>query len=88
MKTKYLINEIITNGFKLSNLKTIILTHCHCDHIGGVKELVDKTNVKVAAHTNDISYILQDKVIDGPYYDMMIQEQKAMKRLNCKVKKS
>jgi glyoxylase-like metal-dependent hydrolase (beta-lactamase superfamily II) len=87
MKTKYLINEIINIGFKLSNLQMIILTHCHCDHIGGVKELLDQSNAKVAAHIDDISYIIQKKVIDGPYHNMMIEEQKVMKKFNCIVKK-
>ncbi|HEX3038924.1 MAG TPA: MBL fold metallo-hydrolase [Caproiciproducens sp.] len=35
MKTKYLIQILETNKFPLSDLKMIILTHCHCDHIGG-----------------------------------------------------
>lgn len=85
LKTKYLISALEENGYRLANLKTIILTHCHCDHIGGVKELLAKSNAKVAAHKNDIPYILQETVIDGPYHKMMIEEQKAMKQLNCVV---
>jgi len=87
MKTKYLIEDLSRNGFKLENLKTIILTHCHCDHIGGVRDLTENSNAKVAAHNNDISYILQEEIIDGPYHVMMIEEQKAMKHLNKEVKK-
>lgn len=85
MKTNYLISALEENKYKLENLKTIILTHCHCDHIGGVKKLLDNSNAKVAAHKNDVPYILQEAVIDGPYHKMMIEEQKAMKQLNCAV---
>ena len=85
MKTRVLIQELEQNGFKLNNLKTIILTHCHCDHIGGVKELLEKSNAKVAAHKNDIPFILQKAVIEGSYNKMMIEEQKTMKQLSCAV---
>ncbi len=87
MKTKYLIEELKNNGYKLENLKLIMLTHCHCDHIGGVKELVVGSNAKVAAHEKDIPYILQEDVIAGSYRGMMIEEQKVMKQLNCVVPK-
>jgi hydroxyacylglutathione hydrolase len=85
MKTKYLITDLINNGYDLKQLKLIILTHCHCDHIGGVKELLENSDAKVAAHKKDIPYILQKSIIDGPYKKMMIEEQKAMSRLNCVV---
>jgi len=85
MKTKYLVEDLNKNGFKLENLKTIILTHCHCDHIGGVRDLVDNSNAKVAAHKEDIPYILQERIIDGPYHGMMIEEQKVMKQLKKNV---
>jgi glyoxylase-like metal-dependent hydrolase (beta-lactamase superfamily II) len=85
MKTKYLIQELIESNYKLQNLKYIVLTHCHCDHIGGVKELLDNSNAKVVAHKKDVPYILQETIIDGPYKGMMIEEQKTMKYLNCVV---
>jgi hydroxyacylglutathione hydrolase len=87
MKTKYLIAALEENKYKLENLKTIILTHCHCDHIGGVKSLLNNSDAKVVAHKKDVPYILQEAVIDGPYHGMMIEEQKAMKQLNCVVPK-
>lgn len=86
MMTNKLIHEIEQTGFPIKNLNTIILTHCHCDHIGGTAELVRASGANVAAHTSDIPYILRQKVIDGPYRGMMIQEQSAMKRLGCDIK--
>ena len=84
-QTDLLISQIVKEGFTLNDLNLIILTHCHCDHIGGVAELVKLSNAKVAAHEDDIPYITQDKVIDGPYHQMMIEEQKYMKKLGCRI---
>ncbi|KAB3527667.1 MBL fold metallo-hydrolase [Alkaliphilus serpentinus] len=42
------------------DLSFIILTHGHGDHIGGVKGLMDETNVPLYIHRDDL-YIIQDK---------------------------
>lgn len=83
--THLLFHQIAEAGFDLKYLKTIVLTHCHCDHIGGVTELVKYSGAKTAAHTGDIPFILQQKVIDGPYHGMMLEEQKYMKQLGCNI---
>lgn len=85
MKTKYLIQILEKNKLSLSDLKMIILTHCHCDHIGGAAELVRCSGAKVAAHKNDVPFILQQSVIEGTYHNMMLEEQKYMRQLNCVV---
>jgi glyoxylase-like metal-dependent hydrolase (beta-lactamase superfamily II) len=87
MKTKALIFAIEGCGLAMSDLETIYLTHCHCDHIGGVRELLRHSGAKVAAHRDDIPFILQERVIAGHYHEMMIEEQKAMKRLDCNVQR-
>jgi glyoxylase-like metal-dependent hydrolase (beta-lactamase superfamily II) len=87
MKTKYLIQTLEDNGFPLSHLKMIILTHCHCDHIGGAAELVRRSSAKLAAHKNDIPFILQERVIDGAYKSMMTEEQRYMRQLDCAVQR-
>lgn len=85
MKTKYFIQILEINKFSLSDLKMIILTHCHCDHIGGAAELVRCSGAKLAAHKNDIPFILQKRVIEGNYHKMMLEEQKYMHKFNCVV---
>ncbi len=85
MKTKQLIDDIQSIELQTADLQTIYLTHCHCDHIGGVRELLSLSNAKVAAHLSDIPYIIQKDIIKGPYHNMMIEEQKTMKRLHCNI---
>jgi len=40
-----------------ADVKTIVLTHHHMDHIGNLRELKRITNAKVAAHRDDVDYI-------------------------------
>ena len=49
-----------------ADVKTIILTHFHMDHMGSAKELKDLTNAKVAAHTEDADYIAGTKPLPKP----------------------
>lgn len=86
-ETDKLIANIEHDGFHIRKLRTVILTHCHCDHIGGAAELVRYTGAKLAAHTEDIPYMLHEKVISGSYHNMMVQEQAFMKQLNCVIQK-
>lgn len=85
MQTDQLIDQITKAGFGITQLDMIILTHCHCDHIGGAAALVKQSNGKLAAHEADIPFITQEKVISGPYHHMMIEEQKHMKKLGCQI---
>jgi glyoxylase-like metal-dependent hydrolase (beta-lactamase superfamily II) len=49
-----------------SELKTIILTHCHIDHIGCARDLRDKTCASVAAHPEDAGFIDGTKIPPAP----------------------
>lgn len=42
--------SLAENGGKPEELELIVLTHCHLDHVGGLKALAEKTGVEVASH--------------------------------------
>ena len=45
-----------------ANLKYIYLTHCHGDHIGGVKELKERNGGKILAHRNTAENLLDPNI--------------------------
>ncbi len=53
-------------GYQPTDVKTIILTHFHMDHMGSAKELKDLTNAKVAVHAEDADYVSGKKPMPKP----------------------
>ena len=47
--------DIILDALEGKNLKAILLTHGHFDHVGAVKELVAETGCQVYIHAADLS---------------------------------
>ena len=47
--------DTILDALEGKNLKAILLTHGHFDHVGAVKELVAETGCKVYIHAADLS---------------------------------
>jgi glyoxylase-like metal-dependent hydrolase (beta-lactamase superfamily II) len=63
---KKIVDYVQKIGRQPSNVKTIILTHCHMDHAGSVKELKDLTNAKVAVHEEDADCVSGKKPLPKP----------------------
>ena len=55
------------NGFALSDIKHILVTHAHVDHVGGLKELQIATGAEVWAHRLETPFILRGE--HTPYPD-------------------
>ena len=58
--------DIILDALEGKNLKAILLTHGHFDHVGAVKELVAETGCKVYLHSADLN--LPPMITAGPLY--------------------
>jgi glyoxylase-like metal-dependent hydrolase (beta-lactamase superfamily II) len=54
------------NGFSLEQVKRIIITHVHPDHIGSLKALLQETGAKAYSHWAEAPYIAQKPPYDGP----------------------
>jgi glyoxylase-like metal-dependent hydrolase (beta-lactamase superfamily II) len=63
---KKIVSYVQKIGRQPSNVSTIILTHCHMDHVGSAKELKDLTNAKVAVHAEDADYVSGKKPLPKP----------------------
>lgn len=49
-----ILDNILSLGFDLSDLKKIIVTHAHIDHSGGLAEIAKKVNPEILAHREEI----------------------------------
>ncbi len=61
-----LIPEIEGCGYKVSDLETIIITHTHPDHVGGLAKLKELSNARIAAHELEAKYISKEEIYQGP----------------------
>jgi glyoxylase-like metal-dependent hydrolase (beta-lactamase superfamily II) len=53
-------------GASLTDLKQVVLTHCHRDHAGTVAELQSRTQSPALAHTLDAPYVRGDAAVPDP----------------------
>lgn len=59
---------------KLSDIKTIVITHKHFDHVGSLSKMKEITNAKVAIHPADADYIRgKEKHIGGTFMNAIIK---------------
>jgi glyoxylase-like metal-dependent hydrolase (beta-lactamase superfamily II) len=56
-----IVAEIERLGHSLSELRSIMLTHAHSDHTGGVAELVRRSGAQVLAHREEAPYLQRTK---------------------------
>jgi glyoxylase-like metal-dependent hydrolase (beta-lactamase superfamily II) len=56
-----IVGQIEQQGHSASEIRSIILTHAHSDHTGGVKELVRRSGAQVLAHREEVPYLQRAK---------------------------
>jgi glyoxylase-like metal-dependent hydrolase (beta-lactamase superfamily II) len=64
---KKIVEYVQKVGRQPIDVGAIVLTHCHMDHMGSVKELKDQcTNAKVAVHEEDADFVSGKKPLPKP----------------------
>ncbi|MFC0562518.1 MBL fold metallo-hydrolase [Halalkalibacter alkalisediminis] len=53
----FMANRILKEAEKLGELKAVLLTHGHSDHVGGLKKILDKHKLPVYSHVLDIKHM-------------------------------
>lgn len=53
----FIIENMEKNGIELAQIKTIIATHGHIDHIGGLKKMQERLGARVVAHELELPAI-------------------------------
>lgn len=61
-----LLNEITKSGYKASDIESIIITHTHPDHVGGLAKLKEISGANVAAHEIEAMFISKEQTYQGP----------------------
>ena len=52
-----IIGQLEEAGYALSDLRAIVLTHCHADHAGNVAELAERSGAQVLAHRDEVPFV-------------------------------
>lgn len=63
---KKIIDYVEKKGFQPTDVKFIVLTHYHMDHMGSAKQLKDLTSAQVAVHENDADYVSGQRQMPAP----------------------
>jgi len=63
--TKYVENNLMHS---IQDIKTIIITHQHMDHVGSLSKMKEITKAKVAIHPADADYIRGKQTHAGPIF--------------------
>jgi glyoxylase-like metal-dependent hydrolase (beta-lactamase superfamily II) len=75
----YKLGELENHGISLEQVKRIIMTHTHLDHIGCLREFLDKgPHIQVWVHKDEATYLEQgdDRIVFGnKMFESMIRSQ-------------
>lgn len=56
-----IVGQLEEGGYALGQIRTLVLTHAHGDHVGGAAELARRSGAEIVAHRDEVPYIEQTK---------------------------
>lgn len=59
--TDAVLRAIAALGRRPEDLREIVITHCHADHMGSLAELAERTSAQVCVHTADAAVVRGDE---------------------------
>jgi len=63
-----LVDNILTSGLAPEKISTVVVTHCHIDHIGSLAKLKQKYGAKIIAHELDAKAVEMGKGTGAELY--------------------
>src|SRR6185312_15346474 len=67
-------NYVHNLGYKMENIKRIILTHLHIDHAQATNEVKKRTGARIYSHWIEAGYLTQNPPYPGPPTTQEVQE--------------
>jgi glyoxylase-like metal-dependent hydrolase (beta-lactamase superfamily II) len=61
-----LVDQVSKEGYDIKDVKHLILTHTHVDHVQAANEIKRFTSAKIYAHWADAGYLKNDPMYHGP----------------------
>jgi glyoxylase-like metal-dependent hydrolase (beta-lactamase superfamily II) len=65
-RTERVLRAVEAAGQKAENIRQIVITHHHGDHVGSLAELADRTGAQVMVHALDAPVVRGDQPSPGP----------------------
>jgi glyoxylase-like metal-dependent hydrolase (beta-lactamase superfamily II) len=65
-RTERVLRAVEAAGQKAENIRQIVITHHHSDHVGSLAELADRTGAQVMVHALDAPVVRGDRPPPGP----------------------
>jgi hydroxyacylglutathione hydrolase len=60
------------NGYQLADLRTIVLTHAHGDHTGGLPGLLARSSAQVWAYRDEVPYVEGTQTLPTRFWPMRV----------------
>lgn len=65
-KKKEFLKKLTDLGIKPEQIKLVVITHGHWDHIGSAKDIKETTGAKIAMHENEKEWLEKSMIIHPP----------------------